>query len=85
MGSSGDRNYRVVFVKKALNDIRALDKDSYIKVRDAVNSLAYNARPANASKVSGRFKLKVPAGKYDICYEIDPDALFVIITKLEHH
>jgi len=78
-----ERNYRVVFVKKALQDIRALDKTSYLQVRDIVNSLAYNARPADATKTGrDRFHLKVPAGNYDIYYEIEPNALFVIVTKL---
>jgi mRNA-degrading endonuclease RelE of RelBE toxin-antitoxin system len=85
MDYSGDRNYRVVFIKKALQDIRGLDKSSYVQVRDVVNGLAYNPRPADATKTGNRFQLKVPAGNYDIYYEIDPDAFFVIITKLVHH
>jgi len=76
-------DYRVVFVKSALNDIKSLDKAQYVKVRDVINALAYNPRPSQAAKTGrSRFKMVIPAGNYQIFYEIDPDAFFVIVTKI---
>jgi mRNA-degrading endonuclease RelE of RelBE toxin-antitoxin system len=78
-------DYRVVFVKSALNNIKALDKEPYIKVRDVINALAYNPRPPQASKVKrSKWHMQIPAGDYTIFYDIDSVAFFVIVTKLAH-
>ena len=73
-----------VFIKpSALKELEAVDskKDRQRIVR-AISALAEDPRPPGCRKLSGKDKYRVRSGQYRILYEIQDEALVVVIVKL---
>jgi len=73
-----------VFIKpSALKELEAVDskKDRQRIVR-AILALAEDPRPPGCRKLSGKDKYRVRSGQYRIIYEIQDEALVVVIVKV---
>ncbi len=73
-----------VFIKpSALKELEAVDskKDRQRIVR-AILALAEDPRPPGCRKLSGKDKYRLRSGQYRILYEIQDEALAVVIVKV---
>ena len=73
-----------VFIKpSALKELEAVDskKDRQRIVR-AILALAEDPRPPGCRKLSGKDKYRLRTGQYRILYEIQDEALTVVIVKV---
>ena len=77
--------YTVVVKKKALKELDAVPKKYYTALRDTIDGLAENPRPAGCKKLTGadnHYRIRV--GTYRILYTIEDNVLTIIVVKVAH-
>ena len=74
--------YRLVFKKSVAKDLRALPKKDVARILDCIQSLGDDPRPHGCEKLSGQERYRIRQGVYRIIYEIQDDALVVIMVKV---
>ena len=76
--------YRVVLERRAENALDALDRQTRLRISNALSRLAEN--PLTAPNVKalahGGFRLRV--GDYRILYNIDDEVLVILVVKVGH-
>ena len=74
--------YRLVFKKSVAKDLRALPKKDVARILDCIQSVGDDPRPHGCEKLSGQERYRIRQGVYRIIYEIQDDALVVIMVKV---
>ena len=74
--------YRLVFKKSVAKDLRALPKKDVARILDCIQSLGDDPRPHGCEKLSGQERYRIRQGVCRIIYEIQDDALAVIMVKV---
>lgn len=79
-------SYTVEVSRPAEKFLRALtDKRLYLRLREALNALETDPRPANGIKLQGENELyRVRVGDYRIVYQIRDRQLIVLIIQIGH-
>jgi mRNA interferase RelE/StbE len=79
-------SYTVKISRPAEKFLRGLtDKKLYERLREAINALEENPRPANSVKLQGNEELyRVRVGDYRIVYQIQDQQLVVLIVQVGH-
>lgn len=67
-------SYEVLILRRAQKELAGLPKADYQRMRDAIEALATEPRPASCKKLTGRDGWRIRSGNYRAIYEID-DAL----------
>lgn len=77
--------YRIEFAPAAARQLRKLDPQARRRIQAAVELLANDPRPAGAKKlVGGEGEWRVRTGDYRVVYEIQDDALVVLVLAVAH-
>lgn len=77
--------YEVVFREKASKALQQLDKAVREQVGRAIDRLAANPRPGQATQLLGDPRTwRIRVGAWRILYEIHEDRLVVLILDVEH-
>lgn len=77
--------YLVEIAPAASRQLRKLDGAARRRVRTAIDLLASDPRPANASKLKGGAdEWRVRTGDYRIVYDIDDGVLRVLVLAVGH-
>ena len=73
-----------VFIKpSALKELEAVDsKKDRQRIVKAILALAENPRPHGCRKLSGKDKYRLRSGQYRVLYEIQDEAIIVVIVKV---
>jgi mRNA interferase RelE/StbE len=78
--------YTVEVLRRAEKVLRGLtDSKLYHRLRDAIDSLALDARPHGCTKLSGNkhiYRLRI--GDHRIIYEVADDRLVVLVIDIGH-
>ena len=77
--------YTIVFKKKAQKELDDIPKKYYTALRDTIDGLAENPRPAGCKKLIGadnHYRIRV--GIYRILYTIEDKVLTIVIVKVAH-
>jgi len=79
-------NYTVKISRPAEKLLRGLtDKKLYQRLREAVNNLEENPRPANSVKLQSNEELyRVRVGEYRVVYQIQDKLLIVLVIQIGH-
>jgi mRNA interferase RelE/StbE len=75
-------SYSLRIKRSAAKEIEALPLKDRRRVVARIESLAENARPAGAEKLSGEDKYRLRQGNYRILYEIVDAELVVTVVKV---
>ena len=77
--------YRIEFSPAAARQLRKLDGRTQRRIQAVVELLAQEPRPAGAKKlVGGHGEWRVRTGNYRIIYELNDDALLVLVLAVGH-
>ena len=78
-------SYRIAISSAAARQIRKLDAQARRRIQAAIDLLSENPRPAGAKKlVGGGGEWRVRTGNYRIIYELNDDALLVLVLAVGH-
>jgi mRNA interferase RelE/StbE len=79
-------SYTVKVSRPAEKFLRALtDKKLYQRLREALDALEENPRPANSVKLKGESELyRARVGDYRIVYQIQDRQLIVLVVQMGH-
>ena len=77
--------YKIVFSKTAEKQLDNIPKVFYIHIRNVIDKLSDNPRPAGYIKLSGSKELfRIRIGVYRIIYTIEDNILTVRVLKIAH-
>ena len=77
--------HRILFARRAERAFRNLSLDVQRRLDPAILALANNPRPPGCLKLSGSDSLwRIRVGDYRIVYQIQDDALLVLVVNLGH-
>jgi mRNA interferase RelE/StbE len=78
--------YRVELAPHAVRQFKRLSKQVQHRLRDVIDALAENPRPAGVAQLSGQEErlYRVREGDYRIIYRIQDDVLLVLIVGIGH-
>ena len=75
--------YEVLFRPAAVRQIKALDKPTQLKVKDATKALGDNPRPSGCVKMAvGKDLYRLRIGDYRILYVVEDSVLVVTVVKV---
>jgi len=76
--------YSVVILRRAQKELAALPASAYADVRDAIRSLAQEARPLGCRKLTGRDGWRIRVGDFRIVYDVDDTQRTVTVLHVGH-
>jgi mRNA interferase RelE/StbE len=76
--------YKLVFRESVSKDLRTIPNRDVNRILKRVDELAGNPRPPGIEKLSGDNRYRVRQGIYRIIYEIEDEALSIIVVKVGH-
>ena len=78
-------SYRIAISSAAARQLRKLDAQARRRIQAAIDLLSENPRPAGAKKlVGGGGEWRVRTGNYRMIYELNDDALLVLVLAVGH-
>jgi mRNA interferase RelE/StbE len=78
-------SYRVELTRSAEKDLRRIDKSQVAAIYRGLEGLAADPRPHGVKKLSGADRTyRIRLGDYRIVYEIEDDALVVLVIRVAH-
>ena len=78
-------SYRIAISSAAARQLRKLDAQARRRIQAAIDLLSENPRPAGAKiLVGGGGEWRVRTGNYRIIYELNDDALLVLVLAVGH-
>ena len=76
--------YRLVFEKSLDEDLRDISKKDVAGILKCLEGLSEDPRAPGCERLSARERYRVRWGSYRIVYEIEDDALIVVVVKVGH-
>lgn len=76
--------YTVILERNIGKEVRRLDKNIQVKIREAIISLGDNPRPHGCRKLAGSPQWRIRVGDYRIIYEIADAIVTVYVVKVGH-
>lgn len=76
--------YQVRILRRAQKTLAKIKGTAYDRVKTSLLELASEPRPPGCKKLSGRDAWRIRVGDYRIIYEIEDDALLVLVVHLGH-
>jgi len=77
-------SYRVSILRRAQKELADLPNDIFLRVSEALQSLAMVPRPSGCVKLRGREGWRIRVGNYRVLYKIDDDQQIVTIVHVGH-
>lgn len=74
--------YRLVFEKSVGKDLRDISKKDVAGILKCFEALSEDPRPPGCEKLPGGERYRIRRGLYRIVYEVENDALIVIVVKV---
>lgn len=74
--------YQVLVEKRIEKQIASIPQKDYLKIKEAILSLAKNPRPLGFKKLSAREGYRIRVGDYRVIYQIEDQRLLVIILSV---
>lgn len=76
--------YKIKFRPAASKNLKSLDKATYVRIREAIDSLAETPRPQGCTKLAGMEAWRIRVGHYRVVYTIADRELVVLVIKIGH-
>ena len=77
-------NYEIQIRRKAQKSLSKIPEPFQSNIINAINSLSSNPHPSQSKKLTGRPAWRLKIGKYRVIYEIDNQALIILILDIDH-
>ena len=77
-------SYSLAFKKSVAKDLRNIPNQDVKRILKRIDSLCEDPRAEGCIKLSGQERYRVRQGMYRIVYEIQDNALVILIVKVAH-
>ncbi|MBQ0719528.1 MAG: type II toxin-antitoxin system RelE/ParE family toxin [Gammaproteobacteria bacterium] len=77
-------SYSLAFKKSVAKDLRDIPNQDVKRILKRIDSLCEDPRAEGCSKLSGQERYRIRQGMYRIVYEIQDNALIILIVKVAH-
>jgi len=77
-------SYSLAFKKSVTKDLRNIPNQDVKRILKRIDSLCEDPRAEGCIKLSGQERYRVRQGIYRIVYEIQDNALIILIVKVAH-
>ncbi|MCC6580112.1 MAG: type II toxin-antitoxin system RelE/ParE family toxin [Phycisphaeraceae bacterium] len=78
-------SYRIELAPSAARAFTRLDRGIQRRIRDAIDGLQDNPRPAGVRKLTGADDLwRIRVGDYRVVYRIEDHRLLVLVVRIAH-
>jgi mRNA interferase RelE/StbE len=77
-------SYSISLLRRAQKELAKLPKPVYVNVRDTLQVLAENPRPAGCKKLQNREGWRIRVGDYRVIYDINDNEKTVLIVIIGH-
>lgn len=74
--------YKIKFRPAASKNLKSLDKATYVRIREAIDSLAETPRRQGCTKLAGMEAWRIRVGHYRVVYTIADRELVVLVIKI---
>jgi mRNA interferase RelE/StbE len=74
--------YKLVFEKSVANDLRDVPKKDVARILKRFEALSKDPRATECEKLSRQERYRARGGAYRIIYEIEDDAMIVVVVKV---
>lgn len=76
-------DYQILISKSAEKELSKLPTETIIRIRQSVNALAVEPRPANCKKLKGYKDLyRIRSGDYRVIYRIEDQILTIEVVRI---
>ncbi|MGH2414985.1 MAG: type II toxin-antitoxin system RelE family toxin [Microcystaceae cyanobacterium] len=83
MKNKGEKNYQIIFDKRAAKQLKKLPKEIQGHLKSKIAELSINPRPPGVVKLTGKDKIyRVRVGDYRIIYQIQDNELIILIAQV---
>ena len=76
--------YKLLIEKQVQKQLEKIPEPDYSRVKNIINDLANNPRPAGYKKLKGRSGYRIRQGNYRVVYDIEDNILTVYILAAGH-
>ena len=76
--------YLIEIEKSALKSLKKIPANDKNKLIEAIEKLAFNPRPKNSKKLSGRDGWRIRVGDYRVIYEIKDKICYILVLDIDH-
>ncbi len=76
--------YSLFILRRAQKELSALPIESYERVKQAIQGLGDDPRPAGSKKLTGREGWRIRVGDYRVIYEVDDASASVTVLHIGH-
>jgi mRNA interferase RelE/StbE len=76
--------YRVEIQRKALKELRRIDRQDQKRILKVIDGLAEDPRPAGSKKLTDTEDWRIRVGSYRIVYRIQEQRLLVLVVRIAH-
>lgn len=76
--------YRLELTKRALKDLKQIDRSDHGRLQGAITLLAQDPQPPGAVKLKGRDGYRVQVGPYRVIYTIDHGVVLIVVLRIGH-
>ena len=76
--------YKLVFERRALKQLKAINPAHIPTIEGDIRSLAENPRPQGYIKLKGQEAYRIRSGDYRIIYEIHDEIITIVVVDLGH-
>ncbi len=77
-------SYSLAFKKSVAKDLRNISNQDVKRILKRIDSLCEDPRTEGCIKLSGQDRYRIRQGVYRIVYEIQDNALIVLMVKVAH-
>lgn len=77
-------SYSLAFKKSVTKDLRNIPNQDVKRILKRIDSLCEDPRAEGCIKLSGQNRYRIRQGVYRIVYEIQDNALIVLVVKVAH-
>jgi mRNA interferase RelE/StbE len=77
-------NYRILIKKSAAKELEAIPRKDRERIISRIQALGSDPRPLGSEKFAGDEKYRIRQGDYRVLYQIEDDAVLVVVVKVAH-
>ena len=77
-------SYSITILRTAQKQLKHINHQDQSRIISTIKSLANNPRPEGCRKLIGRSAWRIRVGSYRIIYEINDDALCILVVTIGH-
>jgi mRNA interferase RelE/StbE len=77
-------SYSIEILRSAQKQLAKIEGKDRDRIIDAIRKLSSDPRPQGVTKLTGRPAWRIRVGNYRVIYEIDDNAVKILVVRIRH-